>query len=76
MIDLRAARGKLGTMWGLSRPLHMSEMGRLLRLKGNDPGQSVRDWERRPETMTGPASVAIELMLAGGRPEHWENALR
>lgn len=65
---VRDARGKLGPKWGLTRPLHMSELGRALRLQGRDPGQSVRDWEREKTAVSGPASVAIELMLAGAMP--------
>jgi hypothetical protein len=47
----------------------MSEMGRALRLQGRDVGTTVRDWERG-DGPTGPASVAIEAMLAGYRPPH------
>jgi len=67
--ELRDARATLGNMWGLNRPLHLSEMGRALRLKGRDVGVTVRDWERR-EGPTGPAAVAIDAMLAGYRPPH------
>lgn len=65
--DLRNARAALGDMWGLERPLHMSELARALRLQGRDPGATIRDWERRGGP-TGPASVAIEMMLAGATP--------
>lgn len=75
-LDIRAARGKLGIMWGLGRPLHMSEMGRLLRLQGRDPGATVRDWERGHTPISGPATTAIEMMLDGARPSHWRDALR
>lgn len=63
--DIRAARATLGMMWGLNRPLHMSELGRALRLQGRDPGASVRDWERGHTPVSGPVEVAIEAMLAG-----------
>jgi len=66
-LDLRSARGQLGTQWGLGRPLTMSEMGRALRLQGKDPGSTVRDWEQRG-TASGPVTVAIEMMLAGAAP--------
>jgi hypothetical protein len=68
--DIRAARATLGKMWGLNRPLHMSEMGRALRLKGRDPGKTIDLWENYPDKhpISGPASVAIEAMLAGFRP--------
>lgn len=66
-VELREARATLGRMWGLSRPLHMSELARALRLQGRDPGASIRDWERRAGP-TPAASVAIEMMLDGAMP--------
>jgi hypothetical protein len=39
--QLRAARATLGQMWGLGRPLKMSEMGRALGLGGRDTGKQV-----------------------------------
>ena len=65
---LRDARATLGHLWGLNRPLHMSEMGRALRLGGRDPGASIRDYERGRTGISGPISVAVEMMLAGARP--------
>lgn len=74
--QLIAARAKLGKLAGLDRPLHKSELGRALRLKGRDPGQSVHEWEVRG-TISGPASVAIEMMLSGVQPpDGWEAVLR
>lgn len=66
--QLRDARKTLGMMWGLNRPLHMSEMGRALRLQGRDPGESVRNWERGHTPISGPVSVAVEAMLDGFVP--------
>lgn len=74
--QLIAAREKLGKLAGLDRKLHASELGRALRLKGDRPGDTVIEWERRG-TITGPASVAIELMLAGAPPpDGWDAVLR
>jgi hypothetical protein len=74
--QLIVAREKLGKMAGLDRALHASELGRALRLKGQRPGDTVMEWESRG-TITGPASVAIELMLAAGAPpDGWEAVLR
>lgn len=74
--QLTAARAKLGKMLGLGRDLHLSELGRALRLQGRDPGQSIRKWEQR-DGPTGPASVAIEMMLAGAEPpDGWGAILR
>lgn len=73
--QLIAARAKLGKMAGLDRPLSRSELGRALRLKGDKPGQSVRKWEDGSGEITGPASVAIELMLAGSAPPDGWNVI-
>ncbi len=66
--QLRDARDTLGRMWGYNRPLHMSEMGRALRLHGRDPGRAIRDYERGTTKISGPLSLAVELMLAGANP--------
>lgn len=74
--EIHAARARLGEMWGLGRPLLASELGRVLRLTGRDPGEAVRDWEIGKASVSGPVSVAIDLMLAGARPEGWSAALK
>lgn len=65
--QVRKARATLGKMWGLDRPLHASELARALRLKGRDPGATVLSWEAGTP-VSGPVSVAIEMMLAGNDP--------
>ena len=55
--QLRKARATLGALWGLDRPLRASELGRILRLKGRDPGATVLAWEGG-DPVTGPVSVA------------------
>ncbi|GGF54223.1 hypothetical protein GCM10007301_12170 [Azorhizobium oxalatiphilum] len=64
---IRAAQEQLGCMWGLGRPLRLSEMGRALRLGGRDPGQTVVRWATNGGP-SGPAAVALEMMLAGAPP--------
>jgi hypothetical protein len=66
--ELHAARKTLGDMWGLGRPLMMSELGRALRLSGSDPGQSIRDYERGTTKISGPVSVAVQMWLNGCLP--------
>lgn len=66
--QIREARARLGEMWGLGRPLKMSELGRALRFRGRDPGEMIAAWESGQRQISGPASVAIEAMLAGFRP--------
>lgn len=65
--ELVTARTRLGELWGLGRPLHRSELGRVLRLTGRDPGKQVSRWEGG-DGPSGPASVAIEMMLSGAMP--------
>lgn len=66
--ELHAARRTLGELWGFGRPLHASELGRALRLGGRDPGESIRDYERGKTKISGPMSVAVEMMLRGALP--------
>jgi hypothetical protein len=62
------ARATLGQL-GLGRPLYAAELGRLLRLSGRDPGQTVLRWESGQRGIGGPIALLIELMLAGALPE-------
>lgn len=73
--DLRDARRTLGEAWGLDRPLTLMEMAQVLRLSGRDPGQSLWDYERGKTTISGPLSLAVELLLAGGRPPEVDELL-
>ena len=66
--SLYNARRTLGAMWGLGRTLKASELGRALRLGGRDPGESIRDYERGKTRISGPMSVAVDMMLAGAKP--------
>lgn len=71
------ARTKLGQMAGLDRPLSRSELGRALRLKGEEPGQSVRKWEEGSGRPSGPVTGLIELMLAGAPPpDGWDSVIK
>ena len=73
--ELRAARGRLGDLWSLGRPLRMAELGRVLGLQGRDVGATVRDWERGKSPISGPASLAVRAMLEGWRPAEWRDYL-
>jgi hypothetical protein len=66
--ELSRARLVLGERWGLGRPLHMVELAKVLRLGGRDPGANVREYEAGRTGISGPMSVAVELLLAGGEP--------
>lgn len=71
--ELRQARAVLGVMWGLGRPLRAAELGRALRMGGRDPGAAILNYERGHTEIRGPATVAIEMMLAGAMPPDWES---
>jgi hypothetical protein len=66
--ELRDARAALGHMWGKGRPLFASELGAALRMAGRDKGESIRDYERGKTPISGPISVAVEMMLQGQLP--------
>lgn len=66
--ELYASRATLGQLWNKGRPLHASELGRALRLGGRDPGASIRDYERGKTPISGPLSVAVQMMLGGAIP--------
>lgn len=68
--DMIDARHELGELYGLGRPLHSSELGRLLRLAGADPGNMVHEWERGKSRISGPVSLVIDLLIAGGWRDH------
>lgn len=74
--ELRTARAALGVLWGLGRSLKAAELGRVLRLGGRDPGESIRDYESGKTAIGGPISAAIEMMLDGARPRGGLEALR
>ena len=66
--QLRDARFVLGALWGLDRPLTMTEMGRALRLQARDVGSAVRDYERGKTIISGPLSALVTLYLRGAGP--------
>lgn len=74
--EFRDARGALGLQWGLGRPLTLTEFGRVLRLGGVRPDQSVRDYERGKTPISGPLSQLIELLLAGAKPARLDAILK
>lgn len=71
--EMREARETLGFLWGLERPLFASELARVLRLTGRDPGRSILDYESGKTRISGPLSVAIEMMTDGAIPPTYED---
>jgi hypothetical protein len=74
--EMRDARATLGERWGFGRPLKGSELGRAMRLRGRDPGASVRDYERGVTDISGPISALIDMFLAGAMPPDGVEAIK
>lgn len=74
--ELRDARETLGQLWGLDRPLKMSEMGRALGLGGRDPGESIKDYERGKTAISGPLERLVKTYLSGTLPPGGVNSIR
>lgn len=76
--EIRDARRTLGIRWGLNVPLSMSQMARLVRLGGKNGSDTVRKWEegRSDRPVSGPVSLAVELMLDGAEPADLQEILR
>lgn len=62
--DVKRARAKLG--------MTVNELRDALRLSPKMGNRIIRRWEAGEVPITGPASVAIEAMLAGFEPEYRE----
>lgn len=65
--EVYAARATLGQLRNLNRPMSCNELAQELRLKGNG-GDTIRKWERGSPNISGPASLALEALLSGWRP--------
>lgn len=62
--DVKRARAQLG--------MTVNELRDALRLSRKMGNRIIRRWEAGEVPITGPASVAIEAMLAGFEPEYQE----
>jgi hypothetical protein len=67
--ELRRARTKLGEIWGLGRAACAAELGRALGNPSQDPGESIRDYERaRTSPVPWLLATVVDLMLRGVLP--------
>ena len=73
--DITEARGRLGAMYGLNRPVSMSELGKILILSNARPNQTVMQWESGLREISGPVCFAVTALLDGYRPPHLEACL-
>lgn len=58
--DIKAARRQMG--------LSVRELSDMLRM-GENGGRKIQRWESGEDEISGPASVAIEALLTGWRPQ-------
>lgn len=70
--EIKAARVTLGGMWGLGRPLAISELAALMRLTS----ATVAAYEDARTTPPSPFCVALRMMLAGAHPPDMLKILR
>lgn len=75
-LQIRNARAEIGRLWKLGRDLRSVELGRLLHLASARPGNTVRLWERGLNNIPGPTARVIEAMLAGWRPNDWQERMK
>lgn len=71
--DITKARATLGKRWKLGRQLKPRELGRLLYLKGRNPGDTIMMWENGESRISGPAERCIEALLDGWLPKDIEH---
>lgn len=75
-LDIAQARHKLGTMWGLGRPLTRAELGRALMLSEKYGGEHVSKLETGKANLSGPIYACICMMLAGAVPPGMESVVK
>jgi DNA-binding transcriptional regulator YiaG len=68
--QVRAARTRLGYMWGMNRAATPYELARALGLGGGDPGLMVVKWEAGKSRPSGPVSRLLQALLDGFRRQH------
>lgn len=67
-MSIAEIRHALGQKWGLDRPLTRTELGRAMNLSDKNGGDYVARLEKKGETFTSTAEVAVRMMLAGAVP--------
>ena len=72
--DIADARQEIGRRWA-GRPFSREEFARILRLAGEDKNRAMSDLERGKSRISGPLTLSIDLMLAGGPPPGWRDLI-
>ena len=66
--EIRNARRRLAELWGIDRPLFVSELAAALRMAPASAGKTIGEWESGRAKPSGPVQVALSMMLEGARP--------
>lgn len=66
--EVAAARQKLGSMWGVGRPLARSELARALGLSPTNGNDHVLNMENGKSAVSGTISILLTMYLAGSVP--------
>lgn len=65
-VDSADARFILGNYWNQGRALTEQQFAVALRLNGETAATTVRHWEHGSKPMTGPVTLAVDMMLPPG----------
>lgn len=66
-VDSADARDILGNLWNLGRPLSEQQFAVALRLNGETAATTVQHWEHGRKPMSGPVTLAVDMMLPPSR---------
>jgi hypothetical protein len=75
-LDLSVARVRLGTIWGLDRPITKRELARALGLSPRYGDEHIAKVENGKTNLSGPIEVAVRMMLAGAKPHTMADVIR
>ena len=73
--EIEDIRYRLGHEWKLGGPLSRERLAAILGLGGQNPVDTVYDWERRrpDQELTGPISCALHMMVEYGPPPGFDS---
>lgn len=74
-LDLADVRVRLGSMWGLNRPLTKQELGRALALSPKYGGEHIAKIEHGKANLPCAMEVPLRMMLNGAKPHTMDDVI-
>lgn len=74
-LNIADVRVRLGSIWGLDRPLTKQELGRALALSAKYGGEHIAKWESGKSPVSSTAEVALRMMLNGAKPHTMDDVI-